>query len=94
MLSPDKTLVRVLTLARVLASSQWGPGSTQVRVGGAGSPLPDTQALANHVVWGVEVLEKELARALPKRDPYILVVVEILLADVDGWDELCFGFHA
>ena len=54
------------------------------------SPLPDTLALAISGVFGVEVLEEELAMALPELD--ILVVVEILLDD--GLDELCFGFHA
>ena len=58
-----------------------------------GSPLPDTLALAIPGAFGVEVLEAELARALPELDPDILVVVEILLDDV-GLDELCFGFHA
>ena len=59
------------------------------------SPLPDTSALANHGVLGVEVLEEELARALPELEPDILVEVEIPLADVDdGLDELGFGFHA
>ena len=53
------TLVRVLTLARALASNQWGPGSTQVRVQVVESPLPDTLALAIPGVFGVEVLEEE-----------------------------------
>ena len=58
------------------------------------SPLPDTSALANHGVLGVEVLEEELARALPELELDIFVVVEILLTEVDGgWDELHFGFH-
>ena len=59
------------------------------------SPLPDASALATHGVLGVEVLEEELARALPELEPDILVEVEIPLADVDdGLDELGFGFHA
>ena len=59
------------------------------------SPLPDTSALANHGVLGVEVLEEELARALPELEPDILVEVEIPLADVDdGSGEVCFGFRA
>ena len=74
---------------RVLASSQLGPGSTQVMVQVVGSPLPDTPAMANHDVWGVVVLEEGLAKALPELDPDILMEVEIPLADVDvGSDEL------
>ena len=70
-----------------------------MKVGGVGSPLPDTPALANHGVLGVELLEEELARALPELDPDILVEVEILEVEIpldvdDGSDELCFGFHA
>ena len=51
--------MKVLTLVRVLASNQWGPGSTQVRVQVVESPLPDTLALAISGVFGVEVLEEE-----------------------------------
>ena len=58
------------------------------------SPLPDTLALAIPGVFGVEVLEAELARALPELDPDILVVVEIFVDDVDVLDELCVCFHA
>ena len=65
-----------------------------MRARGAEIPLPGTRALAICVALLVEALEKELAKALPKPDLDILllVVVEILLAEVDGGlDELFFG---
>ena len=48
------------------------------------SPLPDTLALAIHGVLVVAVLEEDLARVSPELELDIFVVVEILLAEVDG----------
>ena len=64
-----------------------------MRARGAESPLPDTLALAIRGASRVEALETELARALPETDlGILLVVVEILLAEVcGGLDELFFG---
>ena len=64
-----------------------------MRAQGAESPLPDTLALAIPGVSQVEALEKELAKALPEPDQYIVVVVvEIPLAEVvGGLGEPVFG---
>ena len=91
-----KTLGRVFldrTLERVWASSQQGPGSTRVKARGAESPLPGILALAICGVLLVEALERELAKASPEPDlDILLVVVEVLLAEVGGGlDELFFG---
>ena len=59
------------------------------------SHLPDTLALAIHVVLVVAVLEEDLARVSPELELDIFVLVEILLAEVDGGlDELHFDLPA